>query len=375
MDWQQSESWAASFEQFMSEYDELFVRSETRDKAKLYVRGLLADVERKNGWQLSESLNMANPHPLQRLLNEAKWEADKVQAQQRQTIYRQINELGVLEIDESSFIKKGRKSAGVSRQYCGRIGKVENCQVGVFLTVATSTLSAFLDYRLYVPQAWCDDEARRREAQIPDEVVFQTKPQLAQAMLAKVWQEGVNAHYVNGDSLYGNSSELRNFIHNSDHHYVLAIGSSHKVIHDGIRQDLLSLAQAIPNSQWEKLAFTLAESGWVTYEWARCRIEMTSDEIGQQWLLIRRNSPDNYDFFVSNSPVETTLSELVAVALIRHQIEQCFEEAKDQLGLADYEVRTWHGWHRHMTLCFLAHTWLTFMRFHQRQKKEFFHDG
>ena len=254
MDWQQSESWARSFEQFMSKYDELFVRSETRDKAKLYVRGLLANVERKNGWQLSESLNMANPHPLQRLVNEAKWEADKVQAQQRQEIYRQINELGVLEIDESSFIKKGTKSAAVSRQYCGRIGKVENCQVGVFLTMATSTLSIFLDYRLFVPQVWCDDESRRREAQIPDELVFQTKPQLAQAMLETVWQEGVTAQYVNRDSLYGNSPDLRNFIHNSDHYYVLAIGSSHKVIQDGIRQDLLSLAQAIPNSEWEKLA-------------------------------------------------------------------------------------------------------------------------
>lgn len=370
MDWQQSESWSRSFDEFMSDYDGLFARSETRQKAKLYVRGLLADVERKNGWQLAERLQMPNPHPLQRLLNEAKWEADAVQAQHRQQIYQHIAEEGVIEIDESAFAKKGNKSAGVSRQYCGRLGKVANCQVGVFLTLATATMSAFLDGCLYIPQSWWEDESRCREAQIPDTVRFQTKPQLAQAMLDKVWAEGIQARYVTGDTLYGNSPDLRNFIHNRDRLYVFAIGLHHKVIRQGIRQDLPTIAQSIPDTDWGELAFTLADTGWVSYEWARCRIEMTSDQVGQQWLLIRRNTDTDYDFFVSNASLDVSLSELVVVALTRHQIEQCFEEAKDQLGLADYEVRTWQGWHRHMTLCFLAHTWLTIMRFHQREKKD-----
>lgn len=364
-----SDSWQASFEAFMSAYDDCFLRSETREKAKLYVRGLLADVKRKNGWQLAETLNMPNPHPLQRLLNEAKWEAAEVQAQQRQQIYHQVKEEGVLEIDESSFVKKGKKSAGVAHQYCGHLGKVANCQVGVFITLSTPTLSAFLDCHLYVPQSWWEDEQRRHDAQIPDAVVFQTKPQLAQAMLDTVWQEGVQARYVTGDTLYGNSPNLRHFIDDRGYVYVLGIGSHHHVIHDNSRHELLTLAQTIPDGEWEEMAFTLADTGWVGYEWTRCRIELVSDPTHPQWLLIRRNADDEYDFFVSNAPRDTSLSELVAVALTRHQIEQCFEEAKDQLGLADYEVRTWHGWHRHMTLCFLAHTWLTMMRGQQREKK------
>jgi SRSO17 transposase len=371
MDWEKRQNWLEAFDEFMSEFDDLFLRSESREKAKLYVRGLLADVERKNAWQLAELLNLDSPHPLQRLLNEGKWDGDQVEKRKRRMVNERLSAAGVIVIDESGYVKKGTKSAGVARQYCGRVGKVENCQVGVYLVYASPTASVFLDRRLYLPKVWCEDVQRRREAAIPSEIEFRTKPQLAQDMLAEVWAEGSDVHYVSGDTLYGNSPELRSFIDRTNHAYVMAIGSQHHVFYQGSRQALKAIAQAIPSTDWEKIAFTLAETGWIWYEWAACRIEMPNDQIGEQWLLIRRHLGERQklDFFLSNAPVDTIFTDLVAVALMRQQIEQCFEEAKDQLGLADYEVRTWHGWHRHMTLCFLAHTWLTLLSLTEREKK------
>ncbi|MDQ7026777.1 MAG: IS701 family transposase [Anaerolineae bacterium] len=371
MEWEDTKSWSESFDEFMSQFDDLFLRSESREKAKLYVRGLLADVERKNAWQLAEVLNLDSPHPLQRLVNEGKWDEDRVQKRKRQVVNKRLSAAGVIVIDESGFVKKGTKSAGVARQYCGRVGKVENCQVGVYLVYASPTASVFLDRRLYLPKVWCEDAQRRQEAAIPSQIEFRTKPELAQDMLDEVWAEGSTAHYVTGDSLYGNSPGLRNFIDRSHHSYVMAIGSQHRVFYQGSRQALKTIAQAIPSTDWEKIAFTLTETGWIWYEWTACRIEMANDEIGEQWLLIRRRlgEQQEFDFFLSNAPPDSAFTDLVAVALMRHQIEQSFEEAKEQLGLADYEVRTWHGWHRHMTLCFLAHTWLTLMSMNERQKK------
>jgi SRSO17 transposase len=357
----------------MSAFDDLFARSETRTKAKFYVRGLLADVARKNSWQLAEALNLPDPHPLQRLLNEADWEADAVQKRQRQHVRLQLPPAGVIVIDESGFVKKGKQSAGVAPQYCGRVGKVENCQVGVYLTYATPTGTVFLDRRLYLPKAWCEDETRRRTAAIPQDIVFQTKPQLAQAMLKRVWAEGWKPTYVTGDTVYGNSSDLRELIAGAQQRYVLGIGSQHHVWRGTTRQSVVDIAHSIPATNWEQLAFIVAETGPVWYEWAVVRITMPHDTIGEQWLLIRRTLTDtpDYDFFVSNAPAATPLTELAHVASLRHEVEQALEEAKGQLGLADYEVRTWHGWHRHMTLCFLAHTWLTVMSRAEREKKAF----
>lgn len=382
-DWHLPDNWHSSFQEFMSEYDDCFLRSETRDKASLYVRGILADVERKNGWQLSERLGLADPHPLQRLLNEAKWDADGVQKRQRTQVISVLDDKsGVVVIDESGFPKKGKHSAGVSPQYCGRSGKVDNCQVGVYLTLATRTGTGVLDRRLYLPKRWCEDEQRREKAHIPEEIVFQTKPQLAQAMLAQAWAEGIESRYVTGDTLYGNSPSLRQFIAAADRLYVLAIGSHHHVDLNGKRQSLADVVASLEPHQWEAIATTVAETGVVWYDWCGVRVFLGADEAQEQWLLIRcarsdaddKDEPD-MDFFISNAPVETPIVELVAVASLRHEIEQVFEEAKGQLGLADYEVRTWHGWHRHMTLCFMAHTWLMTFSHAEREKKHRSHDG
>jgi len=356
---------------FLRRFGDLFLRSETRTKMQLYVRGLLADMERKNGWQLAEAVGLSDPHPLQRLLNEAKWDADEVLGRNRQIAIEQVGEPGVLVIDESGFLKKGEESAGVQRQYCGRVGKVENCQVGVFVTYVTRHGSVLMDRRLYLPKSWCDDEARRQKAAVPDEVAFRTKPQLAQDMLAQLASEGVGARYVTGDTLYGNSSSLRAFLDEKQQAYVLQIGSNHRVWVAGARQRLSEIAEQMPADPWVSLSFTASEKGAIWYQWRRLRVEMPTDGLGEQWLVLRRplDAPHDVDFFISNAGIEVSLADLAAAASMRHEIEHVFEVAKSELGLADYEVRTWHGWHRHITLCILAHTWLTLLSQLHREKK------
>jgi SRSO17 transposase len=176
MELEDSTSWQTRLDEFLGQFASRFQRSETRESVRNYVRGLLADVQRKNGWQLAEEMGLSDPHPIQRLLNEAKWTDEEVRKDLRRSIIEAIGyEPGIGVLDESGFIKWGQKSAGVSRQYCGRIGKVDNCQVGVYLGYVTPTGAAFLDGQLYLPQVWCEDRERCREAKIPDEIPFQTK--------------------------------------------------------------------------------------------------------------------------------------------------------------------------------------------------------
>ena len=374
MDIENPDAWLEAFETFFAPFSSQFLRSETRNSVQLYIRGLLADVKRKNSWQLAEAVGLPDPHSLQRVLNEAQWDADTVCTILRQVIIDQIGyEPGIGVIDESGFAKWGQKSAGVSRQYCGRLGKVENCQVGVYLGYVSGTGSAFLDRELYLPDKWCEDHDRRRAAKIPDTVIFQTKPQLAQTMLERAWQEGIPLQWVVADTLYGNSPTLREAIHAQNRYYVMAIGSHHKVI--GKREadpvNLSTLMQSLPDAVWEKMCFRISEKGLIFHEWAAIRVTMPNDNIGEQWLLIQRTlgSDPVYNFYLSNAPQETTLVTLATVAVSRHPIEELFEEAKGEVGMADYEVRHWHGWYRHMTLVMLAHTWLKLLQHQQREKK------
>jgi SRSO17 transposase len=279
---------------------------------------------------------------------------------------------GVGVIDESGFVKKGSHSAGVARQYCGRIGKVENCQVGVFLGYVTPHGSAFLDRRLYLTQDWCEDEDRRHRAGIPDAVGFQTKPQLAQQMLEQAWSEDVPMQWATGDTAYGNSPGLRNAINRQDKYYVLAIANHHAVIlADEQRVKLKALPAQLTDQSWLSLASRISERGLIGYEWLGLRVTMPNDEIDEQWLLVRRTYKDEpeYTFYLSNAPEDVPLTDLVAVANARHSIEELLEKAKSEVGLADYEVRSWDGWHRHMTLVMLAHTWLKLIQHREREKK------
>ncbi len=373
MDFENPAAWTTSFETFFAQFGAFYQRSETRESARLYMRGLLAEVKRKNSWQLAERLGLTTPHPLQRLLNEGQWDAAAVCQRLRQSVIGELgDEPGVGVIDESGVVKWGKKSAGVARQYCGRVGKVENCQVGVYLGYVAPTGAALLDRELYLPEAWCVDRARCRAAKIPDDVPFRTKPELAQTMLERAWEEGIALQWVVGDTLYGNSPGLRDAIDRQERYYVLAIGTQHHVLtSDQSPLALNTLRQHIPATAWELMCFHLGERGPIWYEWTALRVRMPNDTVGEQWLLLQRtlDTPAEYTFHLSHAPAETPLPDLAAVALARHPIEEVIEEVKSEVGLADYEVRHWHGWYRHITLVLLAHTWLKLIQHHQREKK------
>jgi SRSO17 transposase len=332
MDLENPDAWSTSLETFFGYFAQFFQRSEPRENAQRYMRGLLADVKRKNSWQLAEAMGLDDPHPLQRVLNEALWSTDDVLHQLRQ-----------------------------------------NCQVGVFLGYVAPTGAAFLDGQLYLPQGWCDDRERCRQAKIPDTVAFQTKPQIAQIMLERAWDEGIPMQWVTADTLYGNSPGLREAIHRANRRYVMAVGSHHRVIQRAGEPPIAlhRLVQSLADPVWERLYFRLGEQGVIGYDWTRMRISMLNDEIGEQWLLIQRTLDEEptHTFWISNAPLDIPLVDMVAVALSRHPIEELLEEAKGDVGMADYEVRHWHGWHRHMTLVMMAHTWLKLLQHDQREKK------
>lgn len=368
-----AQSLLQTFETFASRFDELFVRSEPRYHFRAYLRGLLASVSRKNCWQLAESVGLAGPQQLQRLLNKDDWEADALCGGLREIVSETLDgEVLIGIIDESCVVKRGEHSVGVKRQYCGRLGKVENCQVGVYLGYVSPDERGLLDRELYLPSDWCLDMARRTVAQVPPDVEFKTKPQLALQMLDRVWQEGLALDWISADTTYGNSPTFRNHIHTQQRYYVVAIAKSTplQVPHQAAPQTAEQIAARIPTSHWEAWAIEEGEKGEIWYEWARMRVTAPNDEVGEQWLLIRR-PPGRMavaDFYLSNAPSQTALLILAQVASARHAIEEILEDAKGELGLADYEGRSWKSWYRHMTLVIAALTWLTLLRLPDREK-------
>jgi SRSO17 transposase len=317
----------------------------------------------------------SDPLSMQRLMYEAKWDADVVvQRVRTKAVARLGYQPGVGVLDESGFVKRGDKSAGVGRQYCGRLGKVENCQVGVFLGYIAPLGYALLDRELYLPKDWCEDTVRRAEAKIPLDVTFQTKPQLARQMLARAWAEGIPMQWVVADTTYGNCPELRNFIHNEQRCYVMEVPQTLHIRQSGEpeAQTVKTLAASLEPGAWRRLAFNFGEKGLTFYDWAAIRVTPTTDAVGEQWLLLRRNI-DNGEitYYLSNAAIETLLETLAEIASSRWRMEQMLEEAKGEAGLAEYEVRHYPSWYRHMTLSLAAHTWLTLVRLDEREKKPF----
>src|SRR6266705_2187781 len=346
-----------------------FGRVEVRSRVGRYLRGLLATVERKNGWQLAEELGDPNAHGVQRLLAEAEWDEEAVRDDLRAYVIEHLGEAGgVLVVDETGFVKKGQKSAGVARQYSGTAGRRENSQVGIFLLYASSKGYAFIDRALYLPEEWTEDRVRCREAGIPDEVEFATKGELAQQMLARAFAAGVPADWVVGDTVYG-YDELRLWLDEQQKNYVLAVPETHLIWVAGQHQPVGYVAALLPPDAWAVFSAGEGSKGERLSEWAWLQLpEQTEEREGgskrARWLLIRRSlvDPSKRAYYRAAGPASTQLSDLVRVAGSRWKIEEGLEEGKGEVGLDQYEVRGFRAWYRFVTLALLAHAILVVVR-------------
>lgn len=361
-----SEQWFAELEDLFAYVGYRFGRREMQERALDYLIGLLRPIERKNGWQLAEATDHASPYSVQHLLDHARWDCDAVRDDLIDYVVQELgSEEGVLVVDETGFLKKGRHSAGVHRQYSGTAGRIENCQIGVFLSYASTHGRALLDRELYLPKDWANDPVRRAAAKVPEAVEFATKPQLARRMIERAVAAKVPFAWITGDEIYGDDRRLRVWLEQSDLHFVLAVASNQHVWRTDFRQSTVSqLVESTPELAWQTLSAGDGAKGPRLYEWAA--IPLLSWQMpGQRSLLLRRSLADGkLAYYVCYAPTETPLEELVRVAGMRWTIEECFEAAKGEVGLDHYEVRSWHGWYRHVTLAMLAQAYLANLSAH-----------
>ena len=392
--------WQDEFAAFHARFADLFERSESRGQARKYLRGLLTEAERKNSWQVAEAIGERIPDRMQRLLYRVPWDADAARDRLQQFVIETFADPeGIGVVDETGFLKKGKRSVGVARQYTGTAGKRENSQVATVLSYATKDAHVWLDRRLYLPEEWAWDRTRRAEAHVPEDVGFATKPEQAMAMLTHAWEQGVPMLWVTGDEVYGDAPRLRELIQEPGRFYVLAVSANTRVwterpaveepqeqpggrprlaprvAKDAPKARLVSeVVASLPKSAWKRWAVVEGEKGLITYHWARVRVVESRDRLPgpDVWLLARRCLawPEKLTYYLAYAPAKTSLAALVRVASSRYTVEQCIEEAKGETGLDEYEVRFWHSWYRHITLSMMAHAWLASIRLQEHEKKE-----
>lgn len=335
-----------------------FARVEPRRAARDFVAGLLSAAERKNCWQLAEQAGHADPQAMQRLLRTAVWDADEVRDDLRGFVAARLGEAGgVLICDETGFLKKGAGSVGVQRQYSGTAGRIENSQVGVFLSYASRRGRALIDRRVYLPRSWADDPVRCAAAGVPEDVGFAVKPELALEMITDAAAAGMPAAWVAADEAYGDSGAFRDGVAALGLGYVVAVSCDHRVpAWPGGKRRLRAdrIAASLPAGGWHRISAGTGSKGPRWYDWAWVSVHQSGHS-----LLIRRGSTGELAFYRCWSPTPVTLATLTKAAGIRWAVEEGFQAAKGQVGLDHYQVRTWTGWHRHVTLAMLALAFLT----------------
>jgi SRSO17 transposase len=270
-----------------------------------------------------------------------------------------------------AFEKYGIKSVGVQRQYSGTAGRLENCQLGVFLTYTTLAGHTLLDRELYLPKSWTNDPQRCRQADVPAGVRFATKPALAMRMLWRTLDSGVQAEWVLGDSVYGSHRPLRKGLEERSQAYALAVACKEKIEVGGTHKRVDQVARTLVPSDWQRLSAGDGSKGPRFFEWAQREITATEKPGWKRWLVIRRSlqegsKPAELAYFLVFAPAQTPLWHIVVAIGSRWTVEQCFEEAKGEVGLDEYEVRSFQGWYRHITFSMLAHAFLTILRAHSQ---------
>jgi SRSO17 transposase len=356
--------WTVGLEEIRHRISPSFARQDARERATQYLRALVSPAERKNGWQLAEIAGDRTPYAMQHLLGRAVWDVDQVRdALQAYVVAHLGAGAGVLILDETSVPKKGTKSAGVGRQYCGSLGKRENCQVGVLLAYAGPGGCAFIDRELYLPKDWTEDPARRQAAGIPESVAFATKPEIGRRMLERALDGGVPAAWVLADEVYGGDYRLRASVEERGCRYVLGVAANQYVWVGWEQQRIDAVMRGLNASDWIRLSCGEGTKGPRVYDWAR--VELNTPVAGwTRWALCRRSlaEPEDLAYYLVFVPDATSLAAIVQAAGSRWQIEEAIAEAKGEVGLDHYEVRSWRGWYRHLTLALLAHAYLVVTR-------------
>jgi SRSO17 transposase len=356
-------AWRAGFDEVFARIAGRFAQAWSRKRARAYLLGLLSRSERKNGWTIAEFAGDVRPDGMQRLLNFYSWSADDVRDDLRGYVVAALaDDRAVLVADETGFLKKGTKSAGVQRQYSGTAGRIENCQVGVFLAYAVPGGGrALIDRELYVPGSWTPDRDRCRQAGIPDDRQFATRPELARQMIERALEAGVPFGWVAGDEAYGQNTPLRDWLEQRHVSYVLAVPRSFTAATAAGPRRADALAGLVPAAGWQQLSCGDGAKGPRFYDWALIATASPSRHV----LVRRPVTGGELARFTCHAPAGTTLAELVQVAGARWAIEECFQAAKNETGLDHYQVRRYDAWYRHATLSMLALAFLTVTAAHK----------
>jgi len=335
--------------------------------AQKYVRGLFGTVGRKNNWQISEYLGESTPYSMQQMLYRGRFSSDAMRDVLRGYVSEEIGEKdGTLVIDETGFLKQGKKSCGVQRQYSGTAGRIENCQIGVFLTYASNKGHCPIDRRLYMPEDWMKDPERRKGAGVPESLEFQTKPQMALEMVQDATVTEVPYIWVTGDCVYGDYTELRSWLEEHKKSYVLSV-SGKAYVWIGTHQERVGdILKDLPATGWFEASCGDGSKGARVYDWLILEINPGMTMGFKRFLMIRRSksAPDELRAYICFGSVDEPAQKYIEIAGTRWTVETCFKESKSEVGLDQYEVRSYEGWYKHITFACIALALLTVISGH-----------
>lgn len=371
------ELWASSLRDVKARIRPLFTQERVARSAGSFLDGLLGNEPRKTGWMRGEAAGDPGPWRQQAILGRGRWDADALRDIVREYALETLaDEDAVLVIDETGFLKQGKASCGVARQYTGSAGKITNCQIGVLASYVSRHGHAFIDRALYLPKEWTDDAERMKVAHVPDDVGFATKPQIAEKIISRAIAAKVPFSFVAADSVYG-TGKLETMLRKAGKGYVLGVAANHVFNSWGkkrfVRGPAAQIAQSLPEKAWRRLSAGEGTKGLRLYDWAYMALaDLEGGEynsaLSGTWtrgLLIRRNIADgDLAFFSTWCPKGTSIEKLVQVEGCRWAIEDSFETAKNEFGLDHNESRSWHGWHRHVSLVMLAFAMMAVIRHH-----------
>ena len=360
-------AWDAEFNNICELITPLFYRTDSRAHAVRYLRGLLAPLERKNGWTMAEFTGLREPKALQRFLNLTQRDSDKLRDIIRDyTMKHFADSRGVLIADPTGFAKKGRKSVGVQRQYSGTLGRIDNCQIGTFLAYAnTSGDRILIDRELYIPEkSWFGDPGRCAEAGVPEDLTFSTRPKQVEAMIQRTLDAGTPFAWFTAGEEFGQNPGLREFLEKNSIPYVMAIPKNTMITtREGRTQTIEEAAGKVRPNDWQRRACGIGSKGFRIYDWAL----INTGEPARQYMIRRSTDDGELAYYHCHNPRGEGFGELVRTAGMRWPVEESFEAAKNEAGMDNYQVRLYHAWYRHITMAMLALAFLAVMR-HKSKK-------